>query len=127
MFAELGTHNSMVRVGRMKRQIKISIITRDPFVKAYIKDKLRDDPTFRFCETHLHDVDASVLENPLLTPTEQKVLQTLADLGTIEAVAKQLLYHPSTVKRKLCTIYKKLKVKNSPQAVAVAMRLGLIK
>lgn len=111
----------------MKRQIRIAILTRDPFTKAYIKDKLRDDPIFHFCETYSSDVDASILEQPLLSPAEQEILQALADLGTIEAISKSLQYHPSTVKRKLCGVYKKLKVKNGPQAVAVAMRLGLIK
>jgi len=48
-------------------------------------------------------------------------------LGSIDAVAEKLLYHRSSVKRKLCRIYGKLRVKSAPQAVAVAMRLGLIK
>ena len=111
----------------MKRQIKIAILTRDPFTSAYIKDCLKDDPIFSFCEISSPDIDAFIVQEPLLTETEQKLLQALADFGTIDAVSKQLRYHRSTVKRKLCRIYKKLKVKTAPQAVAVAMRLGLIK
>ncbi|MCS7278322.1 MAG: helix-turn-helix transcriptional regulator [Aquificaceae bacterium] len=111
----------------MKRQIKIITLSRDPFTNAYIKERLKDDPTFFFCETPSPDVDAFIVERPLLTPSEQEVLQALANLGTIEDVSKQLNYHPSTVKRKLSRVYEKLKVKSAPQAVAVAMRLGLIK
>jgi len=111
----------------MGRQIKVTILARDEFVKAYIKDRLRDDPNLSFCDTPSPDADVFIVEQPLLTQTEQKILQAIAELGSIEAVAEKLLYHRSTVKRKLCRIYGKLRVKSAPQAVAVAMRLGLIK
>jgi len=111
----------------MKRKIKVSILTRDPFTSAYIKDRLRDDPIFTFCEATSPDVNAFIVEQPLLTPTQQKILQALADFGSVKTIAKQLNYHPATVRRHLCRIYERLKVKNAPQAVAVGIRLRLIK
>ncbi|MFN3422953.1 MAG: helix-turn-helix transcriptional regulator [Armatimonadota bacterium] len=88
---------------------------------------MRNAPNISFCDTSTLNADAFIVEQSLLTPTEQKVLQALAELGSIDDVSKNLRYHSSTVKRKLCRIYKKLKVKSAPQAVAVGMRLGLIK
>ena len=111
----------------MKRQIKVVILMRNLFKEAYIRELLRRDPNISFCDTSSLDADAFVVEDSLLTPTEQKVLQALAELGSIDEVSKHLHYHRSTVKRKLSGIYKKLKVKSAPQAVAIGMKLRLIK
>jgi DNA-binding CsgD family transcriptional regulator len=72
------------------------------------------------------DADLVIVEEGLLTPTEQKILHALVELGTLKAVAEHLHYHPATVKRYLRSICRKLKVKTAPQATALAVRLGLI-
>ena len=111
----------------MKRQIKVVILMRDPFKEAYIRDLLKREPNISFCDTSSLDADVFIVESSLLNPTEQKVLQALAELGTIDEVSKHLHYHRSTVKRKPSRIYKKLKVKSAPQAIAIGVKLKLIK
>lgn len=66
------------------------------------------------------------MEEGLLTPTEQKILRALVELGTLKAVAENLHYHPTTVKRCLRKVCRKLKVKTALQATFLAARLGLI-
>ena len=111
----------------MKRKIKVCILASSPFIEAYIKSKFFDDPLVTFAENPSNEIDAFAFEQDLLTPTEQKILQAIAELGTIEAVSERLNYHRATVKRYLCRIYKKLKVKSSAQATYLAFKLGLIR
>jgi DNA-binding CsgD family transcriptional regulator len=54
-----------------------------------------------FSENPSHEIDAFVFEQDILTPTEQKILQAIAELGTIEAVSGRLNYHRATVRRYL--------------------------
>ncbi len=114
-----------ILIGVKKRKFTVVTLCRDPFAEAFARQNLPED-IFAVKEAPSFDTDIFIVEDPLLTPTEQKILQALAKLGTIKAVAEHLHYCPSTVKRYLCRVYRKLKVKSAPQATALAVRLGLI-
>ena len=111
----------------MKRKIKVCILASNPFIEAYIKSKFSHDHLVTFSENHSYEIDAFVFEQDILTPTEKKILQAIAELGTIEAVSESLNYHRATVRRYLCRVYRKLKVKYSAQATYLAFKLGLIR
>lgn len=81
--------------------------------------------SFTLKEPPALDADLFIMEEGLLTPLERKILSTIVELGTIKAVAEHLYYNPTTIKRYLCRIYKKLRVRTAPQATALT-RLGLI-
>jgi hypothetical protein len=74
----------------MKRKIKVCILASNPFIEAYIKSKFSHDHLVTFSENPSHEIDAFVFEQDILTPTEQKILQAIAELGTIEAVSERL-------------------------------------
>lgn len=108
-----------------RRQFVAIVLCLDPVAEALIRQVL---PSEFFCvkEKPSFDADLFIVEEGLLTLTEQKILSALVELGTLKAVAEHLHYHPVTVKRCLRSICKKLKVKTAPQATALATRLGLI-
>jgi DNA-binding CsgD family transcriptional regulator len=68
----------------------------------------------------------AIVEVPLLTLAEQQTLQALADYGSISAVCEHLHVARSTAKTHLRDLRRKLKVRRSPQLVAVGLRLRLI-
>ena len=107
------------------RQLVAVILCRDPVVEALVKQLLPSE-FFVIKEPPALDADLFIVEEGLLTPTEQKILSALVELGTLKAVAEHLYYNPTTIKRYLCSIYRKLRVKTAPQATALAVRLGLI-
>lgn len=110
----------------MKRKsITVRIFARDDFESGYIKNLLKTDPKVVPVDPP-HPADVTLVQVDLLTPTEQKILQALAKHGTVSKVAANLSYSPCTVKVYLSRIYSKLKVKTAPQAVAFAMKYGLI-
>jgi len=108
-----------------EQQLTVVIFCRNPLGAALIKQVLPSE-FFIVKEPPSFDADLFIVEEGLLTQTEQKILRTLVELGTLKAVAEHLHYHPVTVKRCLRRICKKLKVKTAPQATAIAARLGLI-
>lgn len=61
-----------------------------------------------------------------LTPTERRVLATLAQHDTIEEAASALCLSPGTVRKHLEHIYCKLGVHSLHRAIVVAIRCGLI-
>jgi len=104
-------------------------------VHVYAKDDLISDFLTNFLKTKPNIIpvppsqpaDAAIIQADLLSPAEQKVLQALAKYGTVLKVAEALHYSRGTVKVYLSRIYSKLKVKTAPQAVAIAMKYGLIR
>jgi DNA-binding NarL/FixJ family response regulator len=62
----------------------------------------------------------------LLTERERQVLSRLVQGAGNEAIARQLLVSPTTVKTHLSHIYAKLEVSNRHEAMARAIQLGLI-
>jgi DNA-binding NarL/FixJ family response regulator len=108
-----------------EQQLTVVIFCRNPLATSLIKQVLPPE-FFSVKEPPAPDADLVIVEEGLLTPTEQKILHALVELGTLKAVAEHLHYNPTTIKRYLCRIYKKLKVKTAPQATALAVRLGLI-
>ena len=61
-----------------------------------------------------------------LTDREREVLALLAQRLTNNEIAQALVISPETVKRHACTIYSKLQVNGRREAVAKAIRLGLM-
>jgi DNA-binding NarL/FixJ family response regulator len=61
-----------------------------------------------------------------LSKTELKLLKVLAEGATNREIAERMYWSETTVKRKLSEVFQKLGVSNRAQAVAVAMRHGLI-
>jgi DNA-binding CsgD family transcriptional regulator len=108
-----------------EQQLTVVIFCRNPLATSLIKQVLPPE-FFSVKEPPAPDADLVIVEEGLLTPTEQKILHALVELGTLKAVAEHLHYHPATVKRYLRSICRKLKVKTVPQATALAVRLGLI-
>ena len=68
-----------------------------------------------------------VAEANFLTPTEQRVLQALADHGSTKAAARDCGVSPSTVKKHLENLRKKLGVATRVQLVAEGFRLKLLR
>jgi two-component system, NarL family, nitrate/nitrite response regulator NarL len=63
----------------------------------------------------------------LLSPREAQVLQLLADGHTTDAAAGALFLSPATVRSYVENAIRKLEARNRVQAVAAALRLGLIR
>jgi DNA-binding NarL/FixJ family response regulator len=108
-----------------EQQLTVVIFCRNPLATSLIKQVLPPE-FFSVKEPPAPDADLVIVEEGLLTPTEQKILHALVELGTLKAVAEHLHYHPTTVKRYLRSICRNLEVKTAPQATALAVRLGLI-
>lgn len=108
-----------------EQPLTVVIFCRNPLAAALIKQVLPPE-FFIVKESPSLDADLFIVEEGLLTPLERRILSALVELGTIKAVAEHLYYNPTTIKRYLCRIYKKLRVKTAPQSTALAVRLGLI-
>ena len=67
-------------------------------------------------------------EKPIneLDETDLQLLRSLSEGSTIAAVAAQLHYSERTVRRYLQNLYLRLRVRNRAEAIAAAVRLGLI-
>jgi DNA-binding CsgD family transcriptional regulator len=63
----------------------------------------------------------------MLTPRELEVLALAAEGQTSPQIAERLVISPETVKSHLRNVYAKLDVKDRAEAVALAVRSGLIK
>lgn len=68
-----------------------------------------------------------VSERSALTVTEQQILQRVASGRTAREIGEELYLAEKTVKNHLSSIYRKLGVRNSSQAVAEGYRRGLLK
>lgn len=65
-------------------------------------------------------------ERPHVTPRQLQVLELVAEGFTTPQIAQELCVAPATVKTHLAQIYKSLGANDRANAVAVAMRAGLI-
>lgn len=109
-----------------RKRIAVHVYAKDDFFSDFIANFLKTNPNIVPVPPS-QPADAVIIQSDLLSPAEQKVLQALAKHGTILKVAEVLHYSPDTVKVYLSRIYSKLKVKTAPQAVAIAMKYGLIR
>jgi DNA-binding CsgD family transcriptional regulator len=121
-----GVNSSEVKGAMEKKPISVCVYARDDFTTDFIKNFLMTNPHIKIVD-NLWAADAVIAQTELLTPSEKKILQALAQHGNISKVASKNNYSPSTVKVYLSRIYRKLKVKTAPQAIAVALSLGLIR
>jgi len=70
--------------------------------------------------------EAATPNTSALTSRQLVVIRALADLGTRQAVARELYLSPGTVKAHLRAIYKKLDAHNQAEALSKAAALGLL-
>jgi NarL family two-component system response regulator LiaR len=63
---------------------------------------------------------------PLLNQREIEILDLMARGATNKAIAEELVLSENTIKHRVSEIFQKLHVKNRAEAVAYAMREGLI-
>ena len=63
-------------------------------------------------------------QHPLLTTREEQVLKLVAKAQTNKEIATTLGISPSTVKRHLENIFRKLHLKNRVEAAVSAVRIG---
>lgn len=90
-----------------------------PRVQRRLNDELRrTGPAF--------DDDEDRADVPPLTPREREVLRLAASGSSTGQMAEVLIVSPSTVKTHLHRAYEKLRADNRAEAVARAMRLGLL-
>jgi LuxR family transcriptional regulator, maltose regulon positive regulatory protein len=66
------------------------------------------------------------LNQTLLTEREQQVLELLAERLSIREISAKLFISTNTVQQHTHHIYRKLGVRNKRQAVATALKLGII-
>ena len=74
----------------------------------------------------LHSVASDILHAPALTNREREVLALLADGLGNKQIAARLGISTSTVKTHLEVVFEKLEVSTRAEAVATAVRLGLL-
>ena len=74
----------------------------------------------------LADIAPGALRGPQLSEREQAVLRLLASGVTTSEVGRQLDYSESTVKRTIRSVFEKMGVRNRSEAVAEAIKRGLI-
>ena len=72
-------------------------------------------------------LDAAIVSHNCLTPTEVAVLQRVADCGSVREAARALYRSETTLKRELAAVRGKLGVATTLQAVAWAIRQGIIR
>jgi DNA-binding NarL/FixJ family response regulator len=109
-----------------RKRIAVCVYSNDDFTADFIQNFLTTNPHIKIVDS-LWTADAVVVQTDLLTTAEKKILQALAQHGNIAKVAAATNYSHGTVKVYLSRIYRKLKVKTAPQAIAVAFALGLIR
>ena len=106
--------------------MKVAVLARTEKDVAYIKYLLSQSKDITFCDDPLQ-ANAVIVDTELLTPAEREVLKALSDYGSVEEVAAKTFRAKATVKKHLCSARKKLKAKTNIQAVAFALRCGLIR
>lgn len=109
----------------MKRH-KVSVVTRDAVLKAYLEQQLRQCDAVELVDCSIC-ADATIAEHGLLTENERQVLQRMADCGSMDCAARAIPRSYTTLKRELATIREKLGVHTTLQAVVWAMRNGVIR
>lgn len=100
----------------------------DPVVAARVLDRFYYMSTMSTQSTPEAEPKASPqpIFLPKLTPREQEVLALMAKGQRNKAIAKRLVITERTVKVHVGNIFNKLNVSNRTEAVAVAMRAGLL-
>jgi two-component system, NarL family, response regulator DegU len=79
--------------------------------------------------TEVRRIDSSVerIEDRLISPREEEVLQLIAEGCSTPEVAERLYISQKTVKNHLASIYEKLNARDRTQAVLTAVRMGIVK
>ncbi len=75
----------------------------------------------------VHRSAAAEVDEPVISPREEEVLQLVADGLSLPEVAADLFISVKTVKNHLASIYHKLDARDRTQAVLRAVRMGIIR
>ncbi len=105
--------------------MKVLVLARREKDKDYLMRLLKEGKGITFAGS-LEPADAAVIDADLLTPAEREVLQAIVQHGSIAQAAVKTYRTPETVKKHLRSIRRKLGVKTTLQAIALALRLRLI-
>jgi DNA-binding NarL/FixJ family response regulator len=70
--------------------------------------------------------EADEMGRSLLSPTQQRILDLIAQGATNRAIAERLQLSPNTVKAHASELYRRLNARNRAEAVQLAERLGLL-
>ena len=111
---------------------KVALCCEDPMLQDYLRRVLEQCPTLEvICSPPspppAEPLDAAIVSHNCLTPTEVAVLQRVADCGSVREAARALYRSETTLKRELAAVRGKLGVATTLQAVAWAIRQGIIR
>lgn len=108
------------------RRKQVQILTRDPVLASYLKEKLKSDPSLEIREGG-GAVNAVIVETSLLTPAERELLQAIADYGSVSAAAQATHRSEDTAKNHMKTIRMKLSVHSTSEALVWGFRAGILR
>ena len=106
--------------------IRVIVLARDPLTEAFLREQLRAFPNLTCLCKHQNDFDVVLMQHPLLTWCEQRVLQACALHDHLAEVATSLCISEATVKKHLGQIYSKLGRHSLHRALLCAVQWGLI-
>ncbi|NCO41925.1 MAG: helix-turn-helix transcriptional regulator [Armatimonadetes bacterium] len=111
---------------------KIQVRMVDQVAREFVCHLLQEHG-FRVAEQTAYQVGLSgggqdgVVASDIVSPTETRVLQALADCGTTEGAAGVCRVAPCTVKKHVENLFGKLGVHTRVQLVAEGFRLGILR
>lgn len=105
--------------------MKVLVLARSEKDRDYLVRLLKEGKGITFVEP-ADSPDALVVDAALLTPTERAILKALIQHGSLAEVAAKTHRALATVKKHLCSIRKKLRVKTTFQAIALVVRARLV-
>ena len=106
--------------------IKVIVLARDPLTEAFVREQLRAFPNLTCLCKQQNNPDVVLMQHPLLTVREQRVLQACALHDHLAEVAASLYISEATVKKHLGQIYSKLGRHSLHRALLCAIQWGLM-
>ena len=66
-------------------------------------------------------------ESVMICSDEVRILEHMAQGQARKQIAREMNYHPNTIKRKTAQLYRKLGARNRPHAIFIAIKEGLLR
>jgi DNA-binding NarL/FixJ family response regulator len=108
------------------RRRRVAVLSRDPLLKQYLKQRLADDPAVELVERLQDNPEAILIDCKFLTRAERDLLRAIVKYGSIKTAAAKLYRSERTLKRQLASIREKLGFRTTLQAVVWALQNGVI-
>lgn len=106
--ASLGVPPAMPDCPTLPNPIQIIVLARDPCTEAFLREALHAVPRLICVHKQRSHPDAVLMEHPLLTLCEQRVLRACVMHDRLREVADDLCLTEATIKKHLSRIYRKL-------------------